>query len=674
MIEAPSFSAEISGDNNNDDNGPSRGGKLRGSPRRSSSADGVLVSAAGVSGGGRSSDHSGTPVAPLDLAEASTAAAKRTISSLKAEINGMAVKHKEEVYWLRLELDTTRREKEAIEDRITELYRDMQELLAADNTSCSGGSGVSQTLRGGKFGRVSDVNEMQKHLQKHEKMVIVMNNQIGLLRSSTDSLLKSLKDEISDLMDDKSRTELNLMNRMSELDKENRELKLRLEIAEQRQQPPPLSEVSQSPKANSGRTGRLPSSASSHRHMGASAEVKQLQDEIKSLRQQNRKKDQEAAKSQDSINKLEDDRQELSQLVDRIRQELEVARGTEASVRAREQLLKDREEASGLLDRVAQVWDQADESIRLLSGIVERLALPPPPPMSTAGPAATTSATSAIASPGSGDDPQSEDRDRALSVMETASLVHGQIKFSLMLVELKLRNNLACLRNDRAQLGSFVNDDDGASTDGGDVFEERLDLVRSEAMAAVDQLARTLDDRIARLEEQSEEVTATLTESIESRISELQRMQTRQTELYQMLTNLRESDQAETREVVNADGSVDVFVSRKVLESLQNEVLVIVDRMKEKNEEIVRLKATVDELKVRERAFMVELRRMMQEQSRIEMEERNRRMLAQAQQGDVDDDITDSDYEDCSSSAYEESHNSEDEEEESFLEETVADL
>src|SRR3569623_1644473 len=132
-------------------------------------------------------------------------------------------------------------------------------------------------------------------------------------------------------------------------------------------------------------------------------------------------------------------------------------------------------------------------------------------------------------------------------------------------------------------------------------------------MAAIEQVNITLHDQISSIEAHSEEVTASLTQSIESRISELQSMQSRQSELQEMLSNLQESEQAETREVVNADGSIDMFVSRKVLERLQNEVLQIVARVKEKNEEIGRLTATVEELKVRERALMEELKRLMQD-------------------------------------------------------------
>jgi hypothetical protein len=614
--------------------------KRRTTPRRSSSSDGVMTMAA-LSRRAGGADRGG----PRDASTEAFAATKSMILSLRSEMNGMEVKHKEELYWLKLELDTTRREKEAVEDRIESLYREMQEIDAA--------APAQSAKSGGKLppGRAGETNAQ---LQKYEKMMRVMNNQIGLLRNSSDKLLKTLKDEISSVIDEKGRAELILMNQISDLEKENRELKVRVQIAEQGQQPPPSNKPKDVHRIAPARLASASGDAASN-----PSDIKKLKDEIRELKQQNQKKNDELAQSQDSLIKLGDECEALTKVVNELKREVQVVRSSEATQSALDRIRTQQEESKALLERVAEIWDQADETVQGLSPLMEKLA------------------------PARSNDPQasgtsSDDPDRMLSVLETASLVHGQAKVSLMLVELKLRNSLGCIWNDRSHLQPFGSGGDEYAA----AFEARLNAAQAEAMAAIEQVRGAVQAQFAHLEAQSEEVTATLTESIESRIGELQRMQSRQSELQQMLTNLRESEQAETREVVNADGSVDMFVSRKVLERLQSEVLLIVDRVREKNEEIARLTATVDELKVRERAFMDELRRMMQEQSRIEMEERNRRMLAQAQQDleNDEDDVTDSDYDDCSSSAYEQSGDDDDdeddvveEEEESFLEETVAD-
>ena len=46
----------------------------------------------------------------------------KQILLLREEIGSMEVKHKEEIYWMRLEVDNLRREKEALEDRFQQVY------------------------------------------------------------------------------------------------------------------------------------------------------------------------------------------------------------------------------------------------------------------------------------------------------------------------------------------------------------------------------------------------------------------------------------------------------------------------------------------------------------------------------------------------------------------------
>lgn len=542
--------------------------------------------------------------------------------NLQSELNSMAVRHREELYWLKLELDTTRLEKEAVESRMAELYRDMQELDDIDKSPSANGRGGNSRFN------TANTQDMQRQVQKFEKMVRIMNNQIGLLRSSTDAVVKRMKDEISDLIDEKTRSELGSMNRLNDLEKENRELRVRLEVAEQGQK----AQVKDAPLPA---PLRLSNPASS-------TDMKRLQGEVKQLRQQIRSKDQELVLERktalDTINKLHDEKLELSQQVDRMQQEIQMSRSPEVAASAMDLLQQSQSISAATLDRVAQLWEQADDSIHELSDLVAKLE-----------PNAA---------------PQSAGRERMLTVLETASLVHGQIKVSLMLVELKLRNSLITLWNDRSQLGPLDDSDEA--------FQDRLSAIQAEVMITIELLGEGLRSQISSLEAQSQEVTATLTHSIESRIGELQRMQNRQSELQEMIANLHASEQAETREVVNEDGTVDMFVSRKVLERLQKEVLQIVDKVREKNEEIGRLTMTIEELKVRDRALMDELKRLMQEQARVEMEERRRRMEAQAlRDAEADDDDTDSEYDDCSSSAFVEDSVAEDLIEESVMEETV---
>jgi chromosome segregation ATPase len=110
----------------------------------------------------------------------------KAVETLQEELNENNVKHREEVYWLRLELDTTRREKEAVEDRMATLYRDMQEMEESKPSRTRPLTVDAQY-----------VVQLQNQLEKYERMMRVMNNQLNLVRNSSDAVVKSLKEEIS---------------------------------------------------------------------------------------------------------------------------------------------------------------------------------------------------------------------------------------------------------------------------------------------------------------------------------------------------------------------------------------------------------------------------------------------------------------------------------------------
>jgi len=537
---------------------------------------------------------------------------KAAVAKLQAKLNEMEVKRREELYWLKLELDTTRREKEAVEDRLAELYRDTQELVEQQDSSGGTPGGVG----GRRLKGAGDGENAQKQLQKYEKMVRIMNNQIQLVRSSSDKVVKSLKEEISDLMDDKSRSEVQLMNQLTDLEKQNREMAARLEIAGQQQQVAPKT------LAGTSLPGRLPPS-SSLTGLASPAQVKELKAEAERLKAANAKLsenlDNEKRRARDAVQQLEKEKDELSAQVDKLQNELLVAKSSSEAVRALDQMRTDREESTVALDRVAMIWNQADESIKDLEAVMAEFTPT--------------------------EDRMDNDREQMLSTLETASLVHGQVKVSLMLIELKLRNNVACLRNDRAQLGAAATSDE--------VFANRLKTAQDEAMEAIERVSSALTEQMLKLEEHSANETKIVKETLQSKVVDLERMQSRQKFLEDEITKLHESGATLSLPGVGLEDESDMFVSREVLEQLQNEVIQIVQRLNEKNEIIGRLTATTEEHKVRERALKEELKRLLHEQAEAQATERQRRMDAQAlRDGDNDSEATDEDYEDYSSDEY----------------------
>lgn len=613
-------------------------------------------------------------------------------------LNELEVKYREELYWVQLELQTTRREKEAVEDRMAELYRDMQDLVTLSQataqqavagseghhtqtknqtskpTTATSVSGLNCAVTrrisssGGRSAQVDPITkeavlDLQAQLEKRDKMIRVMNNQIALVRSSSDNVIKSLKDEISDLMDEKSRVEVNLMNQLTVLDREKRELQMRLEVAEQRQRNMPVSgsRFSHGPGGMKGKRSLSMNSAahtatknaasaviasSSREPVDAHAtsdatskndvttvmtvEIKQLKATLSKCRAEALQSAKALSNEQRQVEKLKQVNTELLTQIEILQKELVVARSSAEVAHVIERMQQNRAESLQSLERVADLWDRADRSIQSLDEIM--LELKPR------------------------DESLDDDRDRVLSTLETACLVHGQVKVALVLIELKLRNNMACFQNDKDHLdlgqaaamqilspsketSESSTAGDHATQQASHYFDARLEAIQGDAMTAIAQVEDLLNEQIVKLEQQSAQEAEIVKITLESKVDDLQRMQTRQQMLEQEISRMHESTLGLTKVLSGAEGlsglggvgegieeEEDLFVSREVLEQLQNEVLQVVERLQEKNEIVGRLTATVEEHKVRERALMDELRRLMNEQAQAQEIERQKRM------------------------------------------------
>ncbi|GKZ00054.1 hypothetical protein MPSEU_000958800 [Mayamaea pseudoterrestris] len=220
-----------------------------------------------------------------------------------------------------------------------------------------------------------------------------------------------------------------------------------------------------------------------------------------------------------------------------------------------------------------------------------------------------------------------------------------------MLIELKLRNNLFCLQNDKVYVG--IKPDDEA-------LLERLDTIQDDAMTAIEQVQAVLDEQLDRLveavqendddDDDDDDDDATddndggddhVPEDYSERRRRNAQLSSRRSNHRRSLLEDKMSEYINdySREETADDGTVQHFVSTRVMETLQDEVSHMLDSLQEKNSEVAHLKSTVDELTVRERSLMHELRRVMGEQAKIEAAERQRRMEAmKALDTDTDDD------------------------------------
>lgn len=485
------------------------------------------------------------------------------ISEMRQELGAAEIHHKEELYWLRLELDNLRREKEDVEDRIDTLYRDLKDM-EGENMHEDMPPSLDKEY----------VSNLQAQVGKYVRTLGILEQQTNMVKESCDEVVKNLKEEIADVMDDKIRMEMDLLNQLASLDSEKRELEMEFEDQVQFR-----DEKIVDLKRGIGVT------ADANRGPMEQDKEEELINEISSLKSSKKKLedelDTERNESDDAIARLEEANTDLEGQIESMTSDLDVMRQGAAAeaVQVLDALTRDRQETLTTLERVAMIWEKADDSIQGLEDVMDELRP-------------------------HDEDAVHGDRERLLSTLETASLVHGQIKVSLLLVELKLRNQLSSLKNDKLRMGSGAVPDQNLT--------DRMTEIQQEALTALDQVEDSLTDQIKQLESLTREETGNVKDSLSERTDELRNMQSQHRKLEAEISRLRaEEERRRTREDDEGSSSAGTAVSRALLERLQSEVLTVVERVKEKNETIGRLQTSIDEHKVREAALKKELKRMM---------------------------------------------------------------
>jgi hypothetical protein len=136
---------------------------------------------------------------------------------------------------------------------------------------------------------------------------------------------------------------------------------------------------------------------------------------------------------------------------------------------------------------------------------------------------------------------------------------------------------------------------------------------QAESLAAIGKMEDDLKLQMEHLSDKSVAETKEVKENLEGRMKALKEMQKRQKRLEKEVAQMSVEELGTLAKETSGskDKAEELFVSRKILERLQNEVLQVVSRVKEKNETIGRLEASVEEHKVREKTLMEELQRFM---------------------------------------------------------------
>mmetsp|Transcript_22807 Transcript_22807/g.33966 ORF Transcript_22807/g.33966 Transcript_22807/m.33966 type:complete len:706 (-) Transcript_22807:156-2273(-) len=132
------------------------------------------------------------------------------LALLRSEFDAAQIKHKEETYWLRLETNNLKNDKQATDDRIADLYRDLREI--DDLLDDEGGTPVCTDP--------AYVLHLQAQLSKSVQTMGVLDNQMSLVKRSCDMVVQSMKEEIADVMEDKCQMEVEVMNKLAILKNE----------------------------------------------------------------------------------------------------------------------------------------------------------------------------------------------------------------------------------------------------------------------------------------------------------------------------------------------------------------------------------------------------------------------------------------------------------------------
>jgi len=667
------------------------------------------------------------------------------LTILRSEVGKSQIKHNEEMYWLRLECDSLRRDKENLEERMTEFQRDLRDLKESasqdefedmmdggsgmitgsnnNNSSSSSGFGYHGPGGNGNGGICTDpqyVKHLQQQLSKSMQTMGILDNQISMVKTSCDEVVQSLKEEIADVMEDKCRMEMELMNQLAMLDNEKREMNLSYDEKFQIQN----DKIQHLEERLGDGNGSTKSSSSSHKDKEGEKQPQQQQQDhhqqqvlLDTLVQDKKNLENQLVEakleSNDALAHLEEINTELEAKVKSLEQDLVVLRekggsSTAEAMQVLDSLTLDRQETLSTLERVALIWERADDSVQNLEDIIDQLKphdddeeeeddddVSRDDDNSHDGNSHSDNERRKKKKNKNGsvrdDDALEEDRERLLSTMETAALVHGQIKVALLLIELKLRNQLSSLKNDKLKLS----ESSGGGGPGDDELDpemmEKVKEIQQEAVCALEQVEDSLTEQIQELKDQvedqqeeqrhlitlkqqelrSRDTTSTLMSleeqkqtleqehqeklvvAVEEAVSSItlkhqdeqteikaqlqeandlllkmrkeKLMLSNQVETLQEITNrqkeeFQEKEDALQRELASGGGGggtggSDLNLSRSVLDRLQNEILVVVQRVKEKNDTIGRLTTTIEEQKVRETALKKEMKRMLKKQA-----------------------------------------------------------
>ena len=488
----------------------------------------------------------------IDALEAANRLKDERLQLLQQRLNETTVKNKEGIYWLQLELDAARRDHDATEEYMAELMNDLQNMRRIPNEN-----------------EVSEEMLREATITNYEQVIASMENQITMVKTSAGEVVKILKEEIAELMEDRANMEVTLMNQLAALDSEKsaREAELEHEL-----------------KAKNDTIHRIlcaggKSSISAESSVEDDHEVtiNRLAISMKEMEEEMKGECEHAFKE---VERLELENAELKAELNRAEANVETLQTSDPTCYDLKRISRELHDATQTLQNVSDIWKKTDSSIHALREIVAHFQRDKG--LEVQGEGRTTLLSSTL-----------------LSTLHTASLLQEQGKVSLSLIELKLRNAFNDIQEDRLKRdlkGGIASDDQS--------IYDRMNVIQSQVLKVVDQVETQILSHMRDIERRVlQEANLILVEARE-RSGPLKAVDGDQNELENETSrlmsitstaNVSTKDEEKGSES-NQSGSLLLNgIGKDMLEKLELEVGRVVERVKEKN---VLIQAMHDQLQV----------------------------------------------------------------------------
>jgi hypothetical protein len=458
------------------------------------------------------------------------------LTLLEQKLNDTKVKDKEGIYWLQLELDGARRDHDAVEEHMAELMNDLQNVRKIPNPN-----------------EVSEVVLRDATITNYELVIASMENQITMIKTSAGEVVKTLKEEIAELMEDRACMEVTLMNQLAALDREKSVREAEWEHALRSKNDTVHRLLS------SGGTASTPADESAYREY-YEAEIARLAASMKEMEERMRE---ECGQAYEEVQRLELEKAELKAELDRAEENLEL-RYAETTQQVDfvdpKGISRERDDAMESLDSVREILKKTEYSMQVLTESMVRLQ---------------PETWSMI----------EDDRKILLSTLQTALLVHEHANVSLSLTELKLRNQFQNLKNDK-----LAGQAEGAPVDDRAIYDQ-MKSIQSDVLNVVNQVETRFMSQIRDIERKALKEALAMKSEAQDRCEALKSLEGEQTALEDEIVRLKSivrnvdgpTKFEERGSAPNPNGSLLNGINKDLLDQLQVEALRVIERVKEKN-------------------------------------------------------------------------------------------